>query len=100
MTGWGLAGNIDATNLQQAAARIEAVLNDGEGDLAGVLRELETQLNLILNELQQQAGASLPATGLADPFAGEPTPAVELLAELRERLEDDDVDAATADARP
>ena len=90
----GLAGNIGAHDLQNAAARVEAALKNSEGKLDELLPELKTRLNTILTELKRLAEMNLPIEESAqDSSKGKPIPTEKLLTELYALVEDDDTEA-------
>jgi CheY-like chemotaxis protein len=92
----GLAGNIGADDLQQAAAKVETLLKGNEGERSDALLELETILNAVLGALQAVVVPDLPAGELAavEPSQSQLATACKHLSELRRLLEDDDAAAS------
>ncbi|MBE9563639.1 MAG: response regulator, partial [Proteobacteria bacterium] len=95
----GVAGNIGATGIQQAAEVLEQACINGQADLEELLQTVNDELETVINGL-----AALESTGDSITTAKVATQQVdnrqvdnkqidELLSRLRELLEDDDADA-------
>ena len=91
----GLAGNIGAQHLYQVAQQVEESFRKGESSdsIAPRLAELQTELTTVMAALNRLGeGNAAPASGDGIEISRVP----ELLAQLRELLEDDDTDAEQA----
>ena len=86
----GVAGNIGATQVQEAAAALEQASNSGQSNLAGRLQHVVDALEPVIESL-----AVLDNTGLTQAAEGsvDREQVNGLLARLRLLLEDDDADA-------
>jgi PAS domain S-box-containing protein len=86
----GVAGNIGADDLQEAASMLEAAIRGGHADVETRLNALQTPLSMLLKDLRVLDSRAPGQTAtVLDPARVQP-----LLQRLRELLEDDDSDAA------
>ncbi len=87
----GVAGNIGADALQEAAQQLEAAIKAGQVELAGQLKAVRGQLVLVLEALNTLD--TRPARVASGEVAGREQTAP-LLEQLRALIENDDADAA------
>jgi len=90
----GLAGNIAANTLQQAAMDVESAIKSGGEDISHELETMQAELEVILNSLAQLDNhRETSGAGKAELNS---TEIKSLLTQLRGLLEDDDADAVDA----
>ena len=91
----GVAGNIGATQIQEAARALEQASLNGQADIEELLQHVVTALEPVINNLAVLDKAGLNKTGIAKAAAGkfDNEQVNGLLSRLRELLENDDADA-------
>jgi len=91
----GVAGNIGATQVQQAAAALEQASLSGQSDIEELLQHVVATLEPLIESLAVLDNAGLGSTEMAKPAEGkyDSKQVNELLSRLRELLENDDADA-------
>lgn len=91
----GVAGNIGATQVQQAAEALEQACINGQADLEELLQSIIDELESVINSLAalENTGISKVTAEQVDNKQVDNEQVDRLLSRLRELLEDDDADA-------